>query len=189
MITNLVFFLEEPSAKEMLEGLLPSLIPESIQVRYIIFQGKQDLERQIVKKLRGWKTPDTFFVILRDQDNGDCIEIKNNLIEKCREAHRNNTIVRIACTELESFYLGDLRAVEDGLDIPGLAEKQTRDKYQNPDQIKKPSEELRKITNGRYQKISGSRAIAKYLKSDGSNLSYSFNVLIRGIESIFRESA
>jgi len=185
MITTLVFFLEEPSAKEMLKGLLPSMIPEYIQVRYVTFQGKQDLEKQIVKKLRGWRTPDTFFVILRDQDNGNCVEIKENLMNKCREAHRDNTMVRIACTELESFYLGDLKAVEDGLGIPGIAEKQSLKKFQSPDSINKPSEELRKITNGKYQKISGSRAIGKHLKYDGSNLSYSFNVLTRGIDSIF----
>lgn len=35
------------------------------------------------------------------------------------------TVVRIACAELESFYLGDLKAVEDELNIPKLAKKQS----------------------------------------------------------------
>jgi len=42
---TIVFFLEEPSAREMLEGVLPRILPENIQTRYLIFQGKQDLEK------------------------------------------------------------------------------------------------------------------------------------------------
>lgn len=184
MILTLVFLLEEPSAREMLEGVLPSVIPVDIQVRYIVFQGKQDLEKQMVKKLRGWKTPNTFFVIMRDQDNGNCMEIKEDLVQKCREAHQENTLVRIACTELETFSLGDLQAVERGLDIPHLSRKQHDRKFRNPDLLNKPSDDLRYITKDKYQKISGSRAIGPYLRTDGSNLSCSFNVLIRGIRDI-----
>jgi len=185
MIQTLVFFLEEPSAREMLKGVLPSIILDGIQIHYIVFQGKQDLEKQMVRKLRGWKTPDTFFVIMRDQDNGNCIEIKDNLVQKCRDAHRAEILVRIACTELETFYLGDLEAVEQGLDIPGLSKKQRDRKFRDPDMLKKPSEELRIITQDKYQKMSGSRAIGPYLRTDGSNLSCSFNVLMRGIRDIW----
>ncbi len=44
---SLVFFLEEPSARAMLEGLLPRLLPDGWLVRYIVFEGKQDLEKQL----------------------------------------------------------------------------------------------------------------------------------------------
>jgi hypothetical protein len=185
MIQTLVFFLEEPSAREMLEGVLPSVIPDDIQIRYIVFQGKQDLEKQIIKKLRGWRVPNTFFVIMRDQDNDNCMEIKENLLQKCRDAHAENTLVRIACTELETFYLGDLQAVEQGLAIPGLSKKQTERKFRDPDLLMSPSDELRKITKDKYQKMGGSRAIGPYLHTDDSNLSRSFNVLIRGVRDIF----
>lgn len=184
MIRTLVFLLEEPSAREMLKGVLPSVIPVGIHVRYIVFQGKQDLEKNVIRKLRGWKTPDTFFVIMRDQDNGDCMEIKEHLIQKCRDAHQENTLVRIACTELETFYLGDLQAVEQGLSIPGLSKKQTERKFRDPDILMHPSAELMKITKNRYQKMSGSRAIGPFLRTDGSNLSRSFNVLVKGVRDI-----
>ena len=46
---TLVFFLEEPSAQEMLKGILPKILPENIQPRFVIFDGKQDLERQLVR--------------------------------------------------------------------------------------------------------------------------------------------
>jgi len=48
-MTQLVFFLEEPSAKAMLEGLLPRLLPESVYCRYVVFEVKQDLEKQMVE--------------------------------------------------------------------------------------------------------------------------------------------
>ena len=42
---NLVCFLEEPSAKEMLEGVLPRLLPADVKFTYIVFEGKQDLKK------------------------------------------------------------------------------------------------------------------------------------------------
>ena len=72
-------------------------------------------------------------------------------------------MVRIACRELEAFYLGDLAAVETGLGIPGLKRKQQRASYRDPDSVVKPSRELEKLTGNRYQKVSGSRAIASHL--------------------------
>lgn len=34
------FLLEEPSANEMLKGILPRILPENIHVRYVVFDGK-----------------------------------------------------------------------------------------------------------------------------------------------------
>ena len=36
---NLVCFLEEPSAREMLKGVLSRLLPNDIEYTYIIFDG------------------------------------------------------------------------------------------------------------------------------------------------------
>ncbi|MFH1096674.1 MAG: hypothetical protein ABH886_07885 [Candidatus Desantisbacteria bacterium] len=52
-MSHLVLFLEEPSAKEMLNGLLPRL-HEGIDYRCIVFEGKQDLERNLVRKIKGY---------------------------------------------------------------------------------------------------------------------------------------
>ncbi len=180
---TLVFFLEEPSAKEMLLGILPKILPEHIVPRFIVFEGKQDLEKQLIRKLRHWRQPDSRFIVLRDQDAGDCRQIKQNLLEKCRAAKRPEAIVRIACHELESFYLGDLRAVEEGLAMNGLAKRQNQRKFCHPDNLPNPARELKALTDKRYQKISGSRAIGKLLHPD-SNRSCSFNVLIQAIRDI-----
>lgn len=52
---RLVFCLEEPSAREMLKGLLPRFLPDDVAPTYLVFEGKQDLEKQLVKHLRGWR--------------------------------------------------------------------------------------------------------------------------------------
>ena len=54
---NLVFFVEEPSAEALLEVLLRRLIvQENIFIRYVVFEGKQDLEKKISKKVAGMET-------------------------------------------------------------------------------------------------------------------------------------
>ncbi|MGB5686768.1 MAG: DUF4276 family protein [Candidatus Electrothrix sp.] len=182
-MTTLVFFLEEPSAQEMLTGILPQILPEHIVPRFIVFEGKQDLEKQLVRKLRLWKQPDSRFIVLRDQDAGDCRQIKQNLVKKCQEAERPDAIVRIACHELESFYLGDLQAVEKALKMSGLAKRQNQRKFRQPDNLPNPARELTMLTKKNYQKIAGSRAIGKYLNPE-DNKSNSFNVLIKAVRDI-----
>jgi hypothetical protein len=184
---TIVFFLEEPSAKEMLNGLLPRILTGEYSARFIIFQGKQDLEKQLEKKLRGWQVPDSIFVVLRDQDLGDCRTIKANLKEICLRARSDEVLVRVACRELESFYLGDLKAVEIGLGLPGLSSRQGSRKFRTPDKLAGPSRELCRLTGDIYQKIAGSRAIAPHLDVN-KNCSQSFNALVSGIKRLVENS-
>ena len=182
-MTNLVCFLEEPSAREMLNGVLTRLLPAHIQCYYIVFEGKQDLEKQLVRKMRGWQKPESVFLIIRDQDAADCKAIKSQLLNLCRDAGKPEALVRIACHELESFYFGDLNAVEKGLGLSHIAKYGKKAKYRMPDNIVNPSSELEKITDGVYQKVAGSRSIAPYLSLD-NNKSYSFNILLSGIRDL-----
>ena len=179
---ELVFFLEEESAKAFLENLFPLLVaPRSLLYpRFIVFEGRQDLEKQLERKLRGYLNPQARFVVLRDQDSGDCRRVKRNLAARCSRAHRPEAVVRIACRELEAFYLGDLRAVELGLGVSGLAAKQDRAKYRDPDRLHSPSRELAELTGYRYQKVAGSRAIAAHLDL-GAPRSRSFHHLLNAI--------
>ena len=182
---NLVFFLEEASAEALLEVLMRRMIvqKENIFVRYIVFEGKQDLEKKLARKLRGWKLPNSKFIVLRDQDSADCKTVKFNLLKLCPEDKKSHTLVRIACHELESWYLGDLDAVEHGLGLSGIAKSQVKKRYRIPDSIQAPADELERLTNRIYQKISGSRAIGEYLNLDNTR-SNSFNVFITGIKNI-----
>jgi hypothetical protein len=181
---NLVCLLEEPSAKEMLMGVLPRILPKAIQCIYIVFEGKQDLEKQLVRKLKLWLAPNSAFLIMQDQDAADCNKVKANLKKLCCEASKPDTLVRIACHELESYYFGDLNAVEKGLCLRNITMFHNKARYRIPDNIINPSLELKKITDGRYQKVIGSRNIAPHLSLE-NNTSHSFNVLISGIKNLF----
>ena len=161
--------------------ILPCLVPEGTQIRVIAFDGKTDLENQLARKLRNWQDPSARFVVLRDQDSGNCLEVKERLKELCRSAGKPEALVRIACHELESWYLGDLEAVGMGLSIPGISRSGDKAKYREPDRLNNASQELKTLTRGAYQKISGSRRIAPHLDLAGRNRSTSFNVFCSGI--------
>lgn len=181
---ELVFFLEERSAAAMLEGLLPKLIPDDVTPRLITFEGKQDLEGQLVKRLRGYRSPNALFVVMRDQDaHPDCKVIKQRLEQLCNQAGRRGVLIRIACRELESFYLADLRAVEQGLGLTGIVAQQGKQKYCAPDRLNSAKEELRKLTNHRYQPVEGSRAIGSCLDPENGR-SPSFRNLVAGIRRL-----
>ena len=190
-MNHLVFFLEERSAREMLKNLLPRILPDlpdNVRVCYVVFEGKQDLENQLARKLRGWRVPDTRFVVMRDKDQADCLTVKCRLVRICRDAGKPDVLVRILCHELESWYLGDLNAVEQGLQIAGLAQKQGRSKYRTPDRITNPVLELRRLTKDMYQKIGGSRAVGLHLSPDG-NRSHSFTVFVSGLRRLVQSNA
>lgn len=179
---ELVFLLEEASAKAMLESLLPRFLHPDIRPRFIPFDGKQDLERQMLKRLRGYVNPQARFIILRGQDSTpDCVALKARLAERCRQAEKaEKTLVRIACKELESFYLADLQAVAQALNIDKIAQLQGLSKFKSPDRLGNPSKELEVLTLGAYQKVGGSREIGKYLDVTNER-SPSFKNLVKGI--------
>lgn len=182
-MSTLVFCLEEPSAREMLGGLVPKLLPSHVEIRYLVFEGKSDLQKRLGKRLREWQKPDSYFIVLQDQDSADCYQLKQCLCGICRENGHPDTLVRIACHELESWYLGDLAAVEKGLDLSGLSRKQKNRKYRSPDALSNAADELAKLTQRTYQKMAGSRAIGSCLKLSG-NRSKSFSVFITGLTRI-----
>lgn len=184
-MSEIVFLLEERSAEVMLDGLLPRLLPFGIDYRCIVFEGKQDLEKQLVRRMRGYRAPGSRFVVLRDQDAGDCLVIKAGLKAKCDEAGHPDAIVRIACRELESWYLADLTAVERGLEESGIRRLQGKRIYRAPDGAVAPSRILARIAPC-YQKISGSRAIGPYLDPENRR-SCSFAHFVSAVRRIVDE--
>ncbi len=185
---ELVFLLEEESAKVMLESLLPRMLNAEIKPRLLAFEGKQDLEKQMVRKMRSYLNPRARFIVMRDQDaTPDCRVAKEALLARCAEAGRQGVaLVRIACHELESFYLADLAAVEAGLGMNGLAKHQSTAKFRDPDALQNPSKKLLVLTKQRYQKVSGSRVIGQHLDV-GNERSSSFKNLIAGIKRMEQE--
>jgi Domain of unknown function (DUF4276) len=185
---ELIFLLEEPSAKAMLESLLPRILKPDTQFRCIPFEGKQDLERQLARKIRAYQNDKARFIIMRDQDSHpDCSELKRSLLDLCLETGKaDKCLVRLACKELETFYLADLQAVEQALRLKGLAKQQQTKKFRAPDLLGSPSHELRTLTKRCYEKIAGSRAIGQHLGLDNER-SPSFRNLIAAIRRMENE--
>lgn len=180
---TLLVLVEERSAEEFLRGVLPRVVPEDIDIQFRVFEGKQDLDRRLVVQIREWRRPDTLFVVLRDQDSSDCVELKRLLVEKCRQAGRDDALVRIACQELEAWYLGDLASVESALHLTGLKRHQNNQRFRQPDAVVQPANALRDLTRRKYQKLSGSRAIGEIISTD-ANLSQSFQVFVSGVRRL-----
>jgi hypothetical protein len=186
----LVICLEEKSARVFLESFLPRLFPDFMnwETQFIVFEGKSDMNKRLERRVRCWLRPRTAFVVLRDQDSGDCAQIKTGLAEKCENAGHAPALIRIACRELESWYLGQLAAVDTALETTYLGKQQNTRKFRLPDDLGSPSHELDRITKGVYQKVGGSREIGKHLSTDTrENRSHSFGVFVSGIQSVIHQ--
>lgn len=165
--------------KSFLDGLLPRVLPSEVTVQYVVHEGKSDLEKSIPRKLRAWNTPDTHFVVVRDQDSGDCKVIKARLLGLCAGAQRTDVLVRIACHELEAWFLGEMDAVAAAFHQPSLARHHGERKFKDPDALGSPSRELAKLVPG-YQKVGGARRIAEHFEPARCT-SISFQVFLSGL--------
>lgn len=178
---RLVFFLEEPSAKALLEGLMPRLVAPELEVQYVVFEGKQDLEKNLARKLSGYLAPNARFVVLRDQDGADCRAVKARLVALVEKSGKS-ALVRVACRELESWVLGDLAALAEEFDEPRLASHASKAKFRAPDELGAPVQELRRLVPS-YQKIDGARRMGRRLNPE-ANQSTSFRVFCRSLKQL-----
>ncbi len=172
----------------MLQALVPRISSGLVAFRFFPFEGKTDLERSLVRRIQTYQNNTARFIVLRDQDSEtDCRQLKQRLLHLCDQAGRlHHCVVRIACRELESFYLADLKAVASAFQIKGLERKQSISKYRAPDQLGNPKQELKQLTGSRYQPLAGSRAIGEQLDVTNTR-SGSFQALIEGIRRLEAE--
>ncbi|NJM11977.1 MAG: DUF4276 family protein [Synechococcaceae cyanobacterium SM1_2_3] len=183
-MSRMVFLLEEPSMKHLLQGLLPRLMP-NLNFLCIPHEGKTDLERSIPRKLKAWNEPGDRFVIVRDNDNGDCLGLKKRLRTLCEQGGHSAALIRLPCQELEAWYLGDLKALADAYACPRLARLTDKAKYRNPDAISKPAEVIEKLVP-EFQKQTAARRMGTRL-SEEDNLSRSFQVFLAGVRRLAAE--
>lgn len=183
---QLVFLVEERSMQEVLNIILPQILPQEIYFQVIPHEGKSDLQKSIPRKLKAWQNPNVFFIILHDQDSNNCIQLKQALQSLCVEAEKPSSLVRIICHELEAWFLGDLIAVDQAFPGKNLSRKQNSNKYRNQDQLNNAAQELKSLVK-EYQKISGARKIAPYLDLE-RNCSISFKVFIEGVTRLVKNA-
>jgi hypothetical protein len=176
---SLVFLVEDASMKELLLGLLPRLGLGDLPTTVIAHEGKSDLDRSIPRKINAWQDPSARFIILRDQDSADCLALKARLRALCPT--RLPTLIRIACRELESWFLADLAAVDRAFGTQ-LAAQQGKKKFKQPDRLGTPSAELERLVPA-FTKVAGARLMARELDLENER-SPSFSHFVRGVRRV-----
>lgn len=185
---RVIFLLEEPSMRVLLDGWLPRLFPGWVDGQHfqcIPHEGRSDLDRSIPRKLAAWRIPGDRFVVVRDNDNGNCIDLKERLRLLCVQSSRPETLVRLVCQELESWYLGDLAALAAAFGIPKADSAALRKRLSDPDGWQKPSAEVKRLVPS-FQKIGGARAMAPRIAVE-HNRSRSLQVFVAGVRRIAAE--
>lgn len=180
-------FVEEPSMEECLKEILPKIVPcgWTLNENYYIrkHRGKTDLQKSIHLKVsvyNHWHEP-VGIVILHDQDSADCKILKKELMERCGN-HTVPILIRIVCRELESWYLGDLKAIEKAYPEFKSSKYKGKAQFRNPD-VLYAKDRLKKILP-QYKEIASSREISRFMDIK-QNKSVSFNRFVSGVLSIF----
>ena len=180
-MNKIVFLLEEPSMRTLLERMLPRMFPDT-QFQFVAHGGRDSLEKSIRPKLRAWREPGARFVILRDNDGGDCIVLKERLARLCAESGRDDSLVRIACQELEAWYLGEPDALAAAFGDEKLGRIRRRSRFRNPDDVQKPSAALKDLIPD-FNKADAAELMATHLSRE-RNISPSFQALITGLDRL-----
>lgn len=147
MLEKLIVFVEELSMETALEQLLPQMLND-IDFEIRRFQCKADLLEKLPYRLQGYRSwlPETWAIlVLIDQDDDDCLQLKQQLEDMAAQAglitksaagqgNRFQVANRIAVEELEAWFFGDWHAVQAAYPrvsktIPGKAG------YRNSDAI------------------------------------------------------
>lgn len=177
---------EEPSLKIIFEIILPKILPENVYFQILSHQGKQDLETALSKTLPTLsRIPGAKILITRDQDSADCKDVKQKLQELAELNCQCEYSIRIICRELESWYLGDMNAIESAFPRFNSALYASKAEFRNVDKMQSPNRTFLKIVpeyTGRdyLPKLEAAELIAPHLSLE-ENKSESFNQTISAI--------
>lgn len=173
--------------EDFLNALLPRLFP-ALAFQCVPHEGKSDLEKRLAGKLRGWRTPGTRFVVMRDQNGADCRDVKAKLVDLCLSGGRPDALVRIVCRELEAWYLGDRNALLQAFpEEPRHIERElNKRRFRDPDAVVAPAAALSSLMPA-FRKRSAARTMGKLLSRE--NTSHSYRVFLAGVDRLYAESA
>jgi hypothetical protein len=182
------FLLEESSMENLLNILLPKILPEGYALGNNCFlrphEGKNDLKKSIPKKVKvfsNYHIP-AKIIIIQDQDSqdsNDCKELKAQIVDLCNKSGDCPILVRISCRELENWYLGDMDAIAKVYPKFKPDTHRNKAKYRIIDDCFGAPELERSIKE--FQKGFASKNIPLHMDI-GKNNSESFRQLVSGIQ-------
>jgi len=189
------FLVEEPSAEQVLDQLVPRIVGDQATFNIYVLAGKQNLLKSLparLKSYRNWLPDDWYIVVVVDEDRQDCLALKQQLEQVALEAglrtksaagaEKNVQVInRIVVEELEAWFFGDVEALVAAFPrLPRTLARQAR--YRDPDAIRGGTAEAleRLLQKHGYQleglrKIEVARRIAQQMDPD-RNRSKSFQV-------------
>ena len=177
---------EEPSMENVLNIILPQILPEGYKLGINCFirphQGKSDLQKSIPKKVQAYQhfPKNVSLIVIQDQDSNDCMTLKQVLIDLIQSKNRHQPyLVRIACKELENWYLGDMNAIETVYPSFKAAQHQNKARYRDADSTF-GAYELDRLING-FSKGFASKHVPKHMNV-AVNKSLSFQHLVSGVQ-------
>lgn len=106
----IIFLVEEYSMEKFLEAILPRLGFKEGSFNIKSHHGKGDLMENLPKIVPILCKNAQQIIVIVDQDRQDCILLKKEIKEKMAWCLCEHTI-RIACYELEAWFLGDMPAI------------------------------------------------------------------------------
>ncbi len=196
---HLVFLVEESSAREALNNLIPMIVGTAVTFEIHPFQGKRDLLAKLPYRLRAyrrWMPADWKIVVLIDADNNDCRELKDRLEKMALQAglmpktaaggSQFQVLNRIAVEELEAWFFGDVEALSDA--YPGIPKGLANNRrFRDPDAVSGGTwETLERVLQragyfkGGLEKVRAAREISMHMNPD-RNRSKSFQVFRQGL--------
>ena len=199
------FFLEEPSAEVVLKSILPKILSANVNLIYRVFEGKDDLLKELPMRLKGcyWERNEKRIIVLIDEDREDCHELKAYLEKAAHEAGfvtkssadpngGFQVVNRLAIEELEAWFFGDIVALHAA--YPRIPENlQSKAKFRDPDAIRGGTFEALEhllIQNnyykGRIHKPTIAQKIARHMEPS-RNSSKSFQVFVDGLKACVGE--
>jgi len=187
--------MEEPSMEEALQILLPRILRPEIELRFIQFGDKGNLQRELPARLRGykqWLPESAMIVVVVDRDDDDCLALKQQLEDFAFQARFGTksapnpdgsfqVINRVVVEELEAWHFGDWQAVRAA--YPRMPDLSGKAAYRHPDEIAGGTWEAleRELQRRGYfdsglRKREFARAVAEHMQPD-RNVSPSFSCL------------
>jgi chromosomal replication initiation ATPase DnaA len=188
----IIFLVEDYSMRKFLEGVLPRLDFKNHEFDIKHHQGKGDLISNLDKIIPTLSKRAQQIIVIIDQDKQDCTELKNKIKGKmawCSCEYK----IRIACYELESWFLGDMEAIAKCSTKFKASFFQGKEKYRDIDSIHKPSSVIEEIVPDWKDTYSSkpkfAEKMAKFISLDArntkkANRSHSFQVFLEMLQKL-----
>lgn len=203
---HIEFLLEERSAEAALEVILPKILSDDVSFRFHVFEGKQDLLKNLPARLRGYSqsiSDKHRIIVLIDKDREDCFQLKARLEKAAQDAGfvtkssappegDFQVVNRLVIEELEAWFFGDVEALRTA--YPRVSRNlQYQARYRDPDAITGGTSEvlerlLRRLNYHRegLPKIAVAQNIAQHMEPS-RNRSKSFQVFVEGLKACVGE--